>query len=164
MNKLWLILPLFAMAFVSCDSGIESGEKGSLSEYTVTGENNSDIIRNPISAEEVGDTINVAKIQFETPVYDFGTVEEGEKVQYAFKFKNTGKKPLIIKSAKASCGCTVPKPSKEPIAPGATGEIPVTFDSNGRGPEVLKTITVTSNAFPNQTLIKLIGSVNVKKK
>ena len=163
MNKLWLILPLFAMTFIACDSGVESGEEGSLNEYNVSGDNsNSDLIRNPISAEEVGDTVNVAKIQFETPVYDFGTVKEGKKVKYSFKFKNTGKKPLIIKSAKASCGCTVPKPSKKPIPPGETGEIPVTFDSKGRGPEVLKTITVTSNAYPNQTLIKLMGKVNKK--
>lgn len=162
MNKLWLILPLFAMIFVSCDNGIESGEEGSLVELSGEG-SNSDLIRNPISAEEIGDTVNVAKIQFETPVYDFGTVEEGEQVQYSFKFKNTGKKPLIIKSATATCGCTVPKPSKEPIAPGKIGEIPVTFDSNGRGPEVTKTITVTSNAFPNQTRVKLIGKINVKK-
>jgi hypothetical protein len=162
MNKLWLILPLFVTVFVSCDSGIESGEERRLTELPTEG-NNSDIIRNPISAEEIGDTVNVAKIQFETPVYDFGTVEEGEQVKYVFKFKNIGKKPLIIKSAKAGCGCTVPKPSKAPVAPGEYGEIPVTFDSNGRGPVVSKSIDVTSNAFPNKTTIRLMGKVNIKK-
>jgi hypothetical protein len=163
MNKVWLILSVFILALASCDSGIKSGEENSLNEYQ-SGEDgrNSDLIRNPISAEEVGDTVNVAKIQFETPVYDFGTVEEGELVEYSFKFKNIGKQPLIIKSAKAGCGCTVPKPSSEPVAPGEYGEIPVTFDSNGRGPAVSKGITVTSNAFPNRTTIQLIGKVNKK--
>lgn len=162
MNKLWLILPLLTIIFVSCESSVKTAKEGSLVE--ISGDNNnSDLIRNPISAEEIGDTVNIAKIQFETPVYDFGTVNEGEEVQYAFKFKNTGKQPLVIKSATATCGCTVPKPSKEPIAPGEIGEIPVTFDSNGRGPVVTKTITVTSNAFPNQTRIKLVGKINVKK-
>ncbi|RYZ44473.1 MAG: DUF1573 domain-containing protein, partial [Sphingobacteriales bacterium] len=57
--------------------------------------------------------------------FDFGKVKEGEKVRHAFKFKNTGQNPLIISDAIASCGCTVPSFSKEPVLPGNDGEIMV---------------------------------------
>lgn len=160
MKKFLLVLPFIAFLIISCESEVK--EAGSLEEIT-TEKNNSDLIRNPLSAKNDGDTVNVAKIEFEVPVYDFGTIDEGDMVQYSYVFKNTGKKPLVIKSAKASCGCTIPKPSKEPIAPGETGEIPVTFNSSGKGPQVSKTITVTSNAYPNITRIKLVGTVNVKE-
>ncbi len=160
MNKLWLVLPFFIFILVACQSGVKEAEEQELVEMTG---GNSDFIRNEITADDNADTVNVAKIAFETPTYDFGEIEEGERVQYSFKFKNTGKKPLIIKSATATCGCTIPKPSKTPIAPGKIGEIPVTFNSSGKGPTVTKTITVVSNAYPNTTEVKLVGIVNKKK-
>ncbi|MCS6795278.1 MAG: DUF1573 domain-containing protein [Raineya sp.] len=103
-----------------------------------------------------------AEIKFEVSEYNFGEVNEGEKVKYAFKFTNTGKNPLIIQDAKPSCGCTVPTFSKEPIAPGGTGEIIAEFDSNGRPGEVNKTITVTANTEPTTTILTLKGKVKAK--
>lgn len=102
-------------------------------------------------------------VEFETPTYDFGTVAEGEKVKYAYKFKNTGSEPLVISNAKGSCGCTVPNWPREPIAPGGTGEIMVEFDTKGKGKEggqkQTKRVTVTGNTDPANTFLTITGTV-----
>lgn len=98
-------------------------------------------------------------IQFEQTDFDFGTAKEGEKVKHTYKFKNTGNEPLIISSAKGSCGCTVPKWPSEPIAPGATGQIDVEFDSKGKPGKQTKRVTVTANTVPAQTLLNISGMV-----
>lgn len=78
---------------------------------------------------------------------NFGTVKEGEKVNSEFRFVNTGKNPLIVQQAMASCGCTVAEKPTAPIMPGDTGRIKTTFNSDHRGGEtVFKTIRVLSNA------------------
>jgi hypothetical protein len=93
---------------------------------------NSDIIRNPVSAKEPIDTVNVAKIEFEETEHDFGVVGEGVIIEHVFKFTNTGKMPLIINSARSTCGCTVPEWPKDPIPPGEGGEISVRFNTKGK--------------------------------
>ncbi|WP_129716591.1 DUF1573 domain-containing protein [Pedobacter sp. SYP-B3415] len=98
-------------------------------------------------------------ITWERETYDFGTIKQGEKVQHDFKFRNTGKTPLIISNASASCGCTVPEPPKEPIKPGAEGVIKVVFDSNGKEGVQDKGITITSNANPTMSVVHLVGEV-----
>lgn len=88
-----------------------------------------------------------AKIQFKAPenTIDYGTVtKEGDNGIRIFEFTNTGDAPLIIKSANASCGCTVPTKPTEPIQPGKTGKIEVKYNMNP-GP-IRKTITVETNA------------------
>jgi hypothetical protein len=91
--------------------------------------------------------------------YNFGSVKEGEIVEYSFRFKNSGKNPLVILNAQASCGCTVPEKPEEPIAPGNTGSIKVKFNSDKRSGEARKTITVTSNARPEFPVLILKGTV-----
>lgn len=91
--------------------------------------------------------------------YNFGTVTDGDKVEYNFRFRNTGKNPLVIESAIASCGCTVPEKPEHPIMPGETGFLKVVFNSKGRPGDVYKTITVRSNARPNFPLLQLRGNV-----
>lgn len=91
--------------------------------------------------------------------YNFGKVTDGEKVEYNYKFRNTGKKPLIISSAHASCGCTVPEKPDAPIVPGEIGFLKVVFDSKGRVGAVHKDITVVSNAYPAFPVLKLAGEV-----
>jgi hypothetical protein len=98
-------------------------------------------------------------VQLIDSVYNFGTVSDGEKVEYSYRFRNTGKNPLIISSAVASCGCTVPEKPEEPIKPGETGFLKVVFNSKGRVGEVHKEITVTSNAFPKFPVLQLTGQV-----
>lgn len=102
-------------------------------------------------------------IEYEAMVHDFGEIKEGDMVKYAFKFKNTGSEPLVISDAKGSCGCTVPDWPREPVAPGATAEIKVEFDSKGKGTEdgskQTKRVTVTANTNPAQTYLTISGVV-----
>jgi hypothetical protein len=102
-------------------------------------------------------------VQMIDSVYDFGKVTDGEKVIYNYRFKNTGSKPLIISSASASCGCTVPEKPEEPVKPGETGFLKVVFNSEGRVGPTHKTITVISNAYPAFPVLLLTGEVVSKK-
>ena len=98
-------------------------------------------------------------VQLIDSLYNFGTVTEGEKVTYNFRFKNTGKKPLIITNTTASCGCTVPEKPEKPILPEETAFIKVVFNSKGKAGMNHKTITVTSNALPEFPQLLLNGEV-----
>ena len=99
-------------------------------------------------------------MSFDELEYDYGTVTAGEKVQYAYKFKNTGSEPLIISNAKGSCGCTVPDWPREPIAPGASSEVLVQFDSSNKSGNQSKRVTITANTNPAQTFLTIKGVVN----
>ncbi len=101
-------------------------------------------------------------LTFETTDHDFGTINEGQKVSYTYKVKNTGEAPLIIQSAQPSCGCTVPTWTKEPIPVGQSGFVTAEFDSNGKPGIANKTITVTSNTWPKVTTIRFKAMVNPK--
>ena len=109
----------------------------------------------------------ITSIQFDETTYDYGTVKDGDKVKHIYKFKNTGKTPLIISDAKGSCGCTVPDWPREPIAPGKTGEIKVEFDSKNKGTEEgsnqSKRVTITANTDPVQTYLTIKGIVKKDK-
>lgn len=94
------------------------------------------------------DKTKEAKFEFEELAWDFGTITDGEVVEHSFKFKNAGNEPLVIASVKASCGCTVPDYSKEPVKPGKTGEIRVSFDSKGKENAVSKDVTIIANTVP----------------
>ncbi len=111
------------------------------------------------AAESQVPTGPTTTVQYEHTDYDFGSVKEGEKVRHSYKFKNTGKEPLIISSAKGSCGCTVPKWPSEPIAPGATAQIDVEFDSKGKPGKQTKRVTVLANTVPAQTFLNITGNV-----
>lgn len=95
--------------------------------------------------------------------YNFGKVSDGEKVEFSYRFKNTGTKPLVIEDASASCGCTVPQKPEKPILPGETGFIKIVFDSKGRVGNAYKTVTVRSNAKPEFPQLILTGDVEAKK-
>ena len=112
-----------------------------------------------MTAENQTPTGPTTTMQFEQTDFDFGSVKEGEKVKHTYKFKNTGSEPLIISSAKGSCGCTVPKWPSEPIAPGATGQIDVEFDSKGKPGKQTKRVTVNANTVPAQTFLNISGNV-----
>lgn len=112
---------------------------------------------------EAAPTGPTTTMEFSEMVHDWGELKEGEHMKYAFKFKNTGSEPLIISDAKGSCGCTVPDWPREPIAPGASGEIKVEFDSKGKGSDdgqkQTKKVTVTANTNPPQTYLTITGVV-----
>jgi hypothetical protein len=98
-------------------------------------------------------------ISFEKMEHDFGTIKEGDVVEYVYKFKNTGDAPLIIQNAQPSCGCTVPEWSKDPVPVGGEGFIKAKFDSKGKPNMQNKTITVTANTFPKQNQLKFKAMV-----
>lgn len=102
---------------------------------------------------------NAPAMKFEKDTHDFGKIKMGQKVIYDFKFTNTGKSPLIITDATATCGCTKPEWPKDPVKPGETGAIHVTFDSSGKQGLQDKLITVTANTVPAQNTVHLIGEV-----
>lgn len=105
------------------------------------------------------DPATATEMTFEKKQFDFGVVQEGDVVEHVYKFKNSGDKPLSIKNAKGSCGCTVPEWPKAPIAPGETGEINVRFDSNKKPGRQSKTVTITANTVPAQTVLTIQGEV-----
>lgn len=103
----------------------------------------------------------VPVMSFEKAEHDFGTIEQGTPQETIFKFTNTGDAPLIITDAKSSCGCTVPDPPKDPIAPGETGELLVKFNGSGQN-QVTKTITVTANTAKGSEILRIKAFVNPK--
>ena len=103
-------------------------------------------------------------VQIIDSIYNFGKITDGEKVEYNFRFKNTGNKPLIISAARASCGCTVPEKPEAPIPPGQLGFLKVIFDSKGRVGNTHKDIRVSSNASPAFPVLLLVGEVMAKNK
>jgi len=109
------------------------------------------------------DTLNPPIMSFSTSEIDFGTLVEGEEAVRPYYFINTGKSPLIITDAKASCGCTIPNYPDVPILPGESGHILVRFNSTHKKGLVTKTISIGANTFPQKiNLIKL--KVNVLEK
>ena len=99
-------------------------------------------------------------MKFAETSYDFGSIQEGEVVTHTFAFTNTGKTPLVIERAFASCGCTVPDWPRKPVAPGASGEIKVEFNSRGKAGPQQKTITINANTQPRESVVSLVGIVN----
>lgn len=102
-------------------------------------------------------------VQLIDSVYNFGTIAEGEKVTYSFRFKNSGAKPMVITNTSASCGCTVPEKPEKPIMPGETGSIKVVFNSKGKLGHNEKNITVMANTNPAFPLLVLTGDVKEVK-
>lgn len=103
-------------------------------------------------------------IQFEETEFDFGKIKQGDVKDHSFKFKNTGSEPLIIENAKGSCGCTVPEYPKDPVLPGQTAEILVKFNSAGKSNQQQKTVTLTANTEPLQTILTIKAFVEVEGK
>jgi hypothetical protein len=98
----------------------------------------------------------------EKETHDFGTIAEGTQATHEFKLKNTGNQPVVISNVQASCGCTTPAWTKEPILPGKTGMVKAVYNSEGRPGSFNKSITVTSNAT-TPTLILFIKGVVTSK-
>lgn len=103
------------------------------------------------------------KFEFDKEIYDFKVINEGEKVQASFKFKNVGKTALIISDATATCGCTVPEYPKTPVKPGEEGAITVVFNSQGKVGMQDKVVTLISNANPEAAKLHMVGEVKAKK-
>ncbi len=98
------------------------------------------------------------EIVFETESFNFGKVKQGEEINHVFKFKNTGDQPLVVE-AKGSCGCTVPEVPKDPVAPGAVGELGVKVNTSNKRGQTSVTVYVSSNAKSGKKNLKIVGEV-----
>lgn len=103
-----------------------------------------------------------ASIVFAEKKHDFGNIrEDGGPASYEFVFTNEGETPLVIISATASCGCTMPHYPKAPISPGKSGKIRVTYLPKGRPGEFDKSVKVRTNDPKNKKLTLRISGVVV---
>ena len=101
----------------------------------------------------------LAKVELDKEVHDFGTISEGDRVETEFIVKNIGDSDLMIYEAKGSCGCTVPEPPKDPIKPGDSAPIKVSFDSKNKPGEQEKTVTLTTNTENGHETFKIKAKV-----
>lgn len=107
-----------------------------------------------------------AEIKFDTLTHNFGTFSEKEPiVSCVFTFTNVGEAPLVINQAVASCGCTVPEYTKEPVKPGEKGQIKVTYNGTGKFPgHFKKSITVRTNGVVEMTRLYIEGDMEEAEK
>ena len=107
---------------------------------------------------------NNARISADELIYNFGTIGESDGLaSHIFTIKNTGNGPLVITRITASCGCTQPEWTKEPIAPGKTGEVKVTYNPKGRPGPFYKTIAIYSNGKKGSFSLGIKGNVTPKE-
>lgn len=104
-----------------------------------------------VKMAQEGDKRYTTTIAWEDTLRSLNDIEEGQSVEVVFRFTNTGDKPLIISDVQVSCGCTVPEKPSEPILPGKKGYIKAVFNSESRLGPNYKTITVTSNSYPERS-------------
>lgn len=160
MKKALLYLFVASFAFASCNSG---GEENTEAETPATEETSTtlstDVVNNPSTEAANTPTGPTTTLSFTENEYDFGKIKEGDIVEHTFTFTNSGENDLIITNAKGSCGCTVPYYPTEPIAPGETGEIKVSFNSKGKSGVQRKTVTITANTDPAQTVLNLSSDI-----
>jgi len=141
MKKLILgLMAILTLSFVSCKEDAADKVKAENVEAASTRD-----------AQEV----YYPTMDFEVKNHDFGTINEGEVVEHTFTFTNNGKAPLVITSARGSCGCTVPSYPKEAVQPGETGEMLVKFNSRGRKNQQNKTVTITANTESGKETLQI---------
>jgi len=110
------------------------------------------------TSEQPAPNPNAPVITFDKVLHDYGTIVQNSDGTSEFKFSNDGKEPLILSRPKSSCGCTVPTWPKQPILPGKTDVIKVTYSTNRVGP-FNKTVTVYSNASNSPIKLQIKGKV-----
>jgi hypothetical protein len=139
-------------------------------------EDNSDIVldeNNMIVSQDVSNQMVLAskktvnntvypRIEIETTDFDFGNISQGDIVSHVFKFRNSGKTDLVILDAHASCGCTVPEWTKTPIQPGNSGQVKISFNSEGKMGKQEKTVTLSTNTEEQSEVIHFKAYINPK--
>lgn len=114
--------------------------------------------------ETKADQNNGPVITWEKKTHDFGNIVQGDKVEHTFYFTNTGNEPLIVTNVQVSCGCTTPKWPRDPVPPGAQGEVTVAFNSAGKMGMQNKPVILVSNAVnPEANTITFTTNVLGKK-
>lgn len=143
------------------DKPVEVGAQGMNAAATAA----ADAIANPavdnpnVVSDNEAPNPNAPVMKFAESEFDFGDISADALVRHTFTFTNTGKSPLLIEDATASCGCTTPSWTKEPVAPGAQGKMEVQFDSHGKHGIISKQVSVRANTQPSITSILIKGNV-----
>ncbi|MDJ0366146.1 DUF1573 domain-containing protein [Hymenobacter sp. H14-R3] len=159
---------LAALLLAGCnrDKPTEAGTQGmnaAADEAAADAKANPTIDNPNVASDTEAPNPDAPVMAFAEAQFDFGDIKPDSKVQHTFKFTNTGKTPLLIADATASCGCTTPSWTKEPVAPGATGELQVQFDSRGKQGLINKQVSVRANTQPNTNTIYIKGNVLTEK-
>ena len=136
MHKKIIICLGLVMLFLSCKKGNKASEQGSE---------------------------KLTEIEFKEKEFDFGTLKQGQKVTHYFEFTNVGENDLIITNAQGSCGCTVPQYPLDPVKPGASSKIKVTFDSSHKEGEQNKSVTLFTNTENEAEKIAIKAFVETPK-
>ena len=165
--KTLAIITVMAMA-VSCRDKASEKRIAELESRLAQVEGNKSVTPAPTATPEAAAPVEekpegpLPTMEFSTTDHDFGTVEEGKKVSFTYKVKNSGQAPLIIQNAAPSCGCTVPDWTKAPIPVGGEGFVKAEFDTKGKPGINNKTITVTANTWPKTSMLKFKAMVTPK--
>jgi len=164
MIKKFILLTLPTLLFFSCTEGDKTQMTSRIateSPTIVIDENNPVAQKSRLQKEDIKPKGPLSSMKFDEVDFDFGNVFYPSENLHTFRFKNTGDEPIIIESAKASCGCTIPKKPEEPILPGEYGELDVIFrpKAGQAGTPVTKRITVIANTEPKETYLNIKSNV-----
>ncbi|MGI4870794.1 MAG: DUF1573 domain-containing protein [Janthinobacterium lividum] len=157
-------LALAALLLAGChsDKTTEAGTQGmnaAADEAAADAKANPTIDNPNVASETEAPNPEAPVMTFAEQQFDFGNIKADSVVNHTFAFTNTGKMPLLIADATASCGCTTPSWPKGPVAPGATGKLEVRFNSHGKHGLISKQVSVRANTQPATTTIYIKGSV-----
>jgi hypothetical protein len=154
-------ISLLVLAF-ACKQGSNSSTE--TDETFKPSGNMADLVYNPVKTDGTIDSSFLPIITWKEEVYDFGTAFEGDVVTKDFYFTNTGTAPLIILSAKSTCGCTIPEWPKTPIQPDSSAAISVKFNTLNKPGAQSKEVTIFANTFPNTSVVTIKGNVETTNK
>ncbi len=158
MKKYFLIFTLTASL-----AGCDVKRKDKISDDSRLGVLNDSLQQQKTNQQKEEALKNSTTVELIDSAYNFGTITEGAKVEYSYRFKNTGNNPLVVFDAVTSCGCTVPEKPEKPVLPGETSYIKVVFNSAGKHGHNVKDITIKANTVPDFPVLKLSGEVKDKE-
>ncbi|MEO8234481.1 MAG: DUF1573 domain-containing protein [Flavobacterium sp.] len=159
-NIMTFIVVASLLATVSCKKNDQNSSIVVDSNNMVVAQDQSDQM--DLGPKKVMKPGEYPKIEIENSDFDFGDITQGDKVSHVFKFKNTGKTDLVILDAHASCGCTVPEWTKTPIKNGESGEVKISFNSDGKMGLQQKTVTLRTNTEIGSEIINFKANINPK--
>lgn len=147
----------FSTFMFSCNSDSPATEETTSTETTApTAPAVEETVVNEIAPAQVAE---LTSLSVDRMNHDFGNISDQSPVETKFVVTNTGDKPLLISNAQGSCGCTVPEYPKEPILPGESADIKVSFNPSGKSGAQNKTVTLTANTEPATTVINLKSNI-----
>lgn len=156
--RYYLFFASILFVFASCES--ETPVEKAIENKELLSAN---LVSNPHTAEGIDTTTlgTLSTMDFVDTVHDFGLIYDGEVGVYNFEFTNNGKSPLVISSAKGSCGCTVPNYPKKPVAPGERGVIEVKFNSKDKQGHVEKSVVINTNSIKGVHMLYIKADVKL---